>query len=254
MRTCTSVLLWLSFCLAQSSSIPPAFEVVSIKPSAPDSRGMNVSTGPGRFTAENVTLKFLIQGAYHVREEQISGGPKWLDAERYDVAATAAGSPTDAETRQMMQPMLAERFQLKAHRTTREASIYQLTVARGGLKIQPVDDSTAKGRASVARGRIAGQKVSMAQLAGMLSTALSQTVSDGTDAKGLFDVNLAWTPDESQPVLTKPEAAPPEPVPAETGGLSIFGALQEQLGLRLEVRQGTAEVLVVDTAERPGAN
>jgi len=254
MRTGTNVLLWLSFCYAQSSSTPPAFEVVSIKPSAPESRGMTVSTDPGRFTAENATLKFLIRVAYHVREEQISGGPGWMDTERFDVVATAAGSPTDEETRQMMQRMLAERFQVKAHRTTREANVYQLTVAKGGLKIKPEEDATAKGRASVARGKIAAQKVSMAQLAGMLSTALGQRVSDGTEVKGVFDVNLEWTPDESQPVLTKPGVAPQASPPVETGGLSIFGALQEQLGLKLEARKGTAEVLVVDSAQRPSAN
>ena len=254
MRTGMSVLLWLSFGFAQSSSTPPAFEVVSVKPSGPDSRGMTASTDPGRFTARNATLKFLIQVAYRVREDQISGGPKWMDAERYDVVAKIAGSSTDEQSPQMLQRMLAERFQLKVHRDSRDANVYQLTVARGGLKISPEEDADSKARANVARGKIIGQKISMAQLANMLSTALGQTVADGTGVKGHFDVHLEWTPDESQPVLTKPGAVPRATAPAETGELSIFGALQEQLGLKLETHRAPVEMLVVDAAERPSAN
>jgi uncharacterized protein (TIGR03435 family) len=94
----------------------------------------------------------------------------------------------------------------------------------------------------------------MAQLADMLSNALGQTVAEGTGVKGLFDVNLEWTPDESQPVVTKPGVAPRAPALVETTGASIFCALQEQLGLKLETRKATVEVLVVDAAERPSAN
>lgn len=215
---------------------------------------MNVSTDPGRFTARNATLKFLIRVAYHVREDQISGGPKWMDSERYDVVAKIAGSSTDEQSRQMLQRMLAERFQVRVHRDSREANTYQLTVARGGLKVSPSEEADGKGSASAGRGKIIGQKISMAQLAGMLSNALGQTVADGTGVKGFFDVNLEWTPDESQPVVTKPGVFPPPAAPAESTGPSIFGALQEQMGLKLEARKATVEVLVVDAAERPSAN
>jgi uncharacterized protein (TIGR03435 family) len=254
MRTSTGVLLWLSFCFGQSSSTPAAFEVVSVKPSAPESRGMTASTDPGRFTARNATLEFLIQVAYRVREDQVSGGPKWMDSERYDVVATTVGSPTEDESRQMLQRMLAERFQLKAHRESREANIYQLTVAKGGLKVRPANAAEGRSRASMARGKITGQQISMPQLADMLSHALGQTVLDATGVKETFDVKLEWAPGESEPVLTKPGVAPQATAPAETTGPSIFGALQEQMGLKLEARKATVEVLAVDAAERPSAN
>ena len=218
---------------------------------------MTVSTDPGRFTAQNATLKFLIQTAYHVREDQIIGGPKWLDTERYDIAATTPQQdPTAEERRAMLQHLLADRFQLQAHLESRIQNVFELTVDKGGLKIIPAEQTpvAANGKlgATVAPGRIAAQRVPLARLAEMLSTALGQTVLDRTAVPGLFDFKVEWAPDESQPMLSKPGALPPAAESAN--GPSIFTALREQLGLKLESRKAPVELLVIDRAELPSAN
>ncbi|SPE29551.1 conserved exported hypothetical protein [Candidatus Sulfopaludibacter sp. SbA3] len=227
------------------------FEVASVKPSSPDSRGMNISTDPGRFTAFNATLKFLVQAAYHVREDQVSGGPKWFDSARYDVVAKLPAGTNEEDYRPMLQALLADRFQLTLRRETRTRPAYELTIAKGGLKIKEADSASGPSKGvRTGRGKISASQISMAQLAGVLSNALAASVQDMTRLSGLFDVQLEWTPDERDAVIMKPGAPPEAPRPPSDGsGPSLFVALTEQLGLKLEAHTAPVEILIIDRAE-----
>ena len=227
----------------------PAFEAASIKPSQdPPGSSSGITTTRGRISARNVTLKRCMRGAYGVEEPHILGGPKWLEDARYDIEARAAGPAGDAELMTMLQSLLAERFKLSLHRETRALSGYALVVGKGGLKAKP-SEPEAGSRTSSRRGSIEAAGCTMAHLALKLSEVLHVPVADFTAIPGEFDFQLKWTSDDLQ-------AAPPSatPVPDIASGPSLFEALQEQLGLKLESRKVPAEVLVIDHAEKPSEN
>jgi uncharacterized protein (TIGR03435 family) len=252
-----------------------AFEVASIKPDPPG----GVSTGNlqvlpgGRLSAQRVLLRFFIQNAYNVRPFQISGAPDWINSEGYDIEAKAEGDPGPEEMRRMMQALLEDRFKMKSHRETKELPVYALTAAKGGFRLpEPKDgncdtaDADAPprppasdlpgpcGRAMVAISRfggvkIHGGKISMGELIRILSNVLGRTVIDRTEFAGMFDVHLEFAMDDAIDGLPHP------PVAASEGGSpSIFVAVQEQLGLKLESTKGPVEVLVIDHVERPSGN
>jgi uncharacterized protein (TIGR03435 family) len=231
--------LWLAAQAFAQTAPAPAFEVVSIKPSVDGPGDSGVKTGNGRVSAHNVTLKRCMRSAYDVPEAQIVGGPKWLDEERYNIEAKAAGPVDDRELAAMMQAMLAERFQLVFHRETRPLSGYALVVAKGGLKLKASEPDTAS-RANTDRGRIEAEGCTMALVAQKLAEAVHLPVVDQTAVAGQFSFTLKWTPDEMQA--------------KEPGGPSLFTAVQEQLGLKLEGRKVPTEVLVIDRAEKASAN
>lgn len=231
-------------CLAQ-------FDVASVKPSAPDSRGMSASTEAGRFTARNVTLKFLVHDAYHVKEFEVSGGPKWVDSQRFDIDATA---PAGADMKDCLRLLLEERFHLQVHHEARAGTAFDLTIAKGGVKAARSREGAGRPGINTSRGRIVARRAGMAQLADTLSNLLAQIVTDRTGLDGAFDFQLDWTPDETQPVMAKPGVPPPTEKPADTGGPSLYTALVEQVGLKLEARKAQADVIVIDRAELPTAN
>jgi uncharacterized protein (TIGR03435 family) len=187
-----------------------------------------------------------MRGAYGVEEPRILGGLKWLDEDRYNIEARAAGPAGDAELEVMLQSLLAERFKLSFHRETRALSGYALVVGKSGLKARP-SEPDADSRTSSRWGSIEAAGCTMAHLALKLSEVLHLPVADFTAVPGEFDFKLEWTFDDMQ-------AKPPDAVPDAASGPSIFAALQEQLGLKLESRKVPAEVLVVDHAEKPSEN
>jgi uncharacterized protein (TIGR03435 family) len=240
----------------------PRFEVASIHRSASGNNLVHYQPGPGgRFNAENITVRFLLQMAYEVNDYQVIGAPAWTNTERYDVAARGdAGQPT----RPMIQSLLAERFKLALHTQKRELPVYRLLVAKGGPKLP-----ASKAGACVPWSPespvviVPGQKqphfcgfrgfgyegtdrkldmdgVTLADLATALSRELHQTVVDATGLAGRFDVHLRWTP-----VL---------PASPDAGGPSLFTALPEQLGLKFDAGKGSVQVLVIDNIDRPTAN
>ena len=260
--------------MAQSAS-RLKFEVASIKPDSPG----GVSTGDlqilpgGRLSAQQVVLRFFIQSAYGLRPFQILGAPDWINSEGYNIEAKAEGNPSRDQMREMMQSLLEDRFQMRAHRETRELPVYALTVARGGLKLpEPKEGSCIAsdpdgpplppgpgpsapcGRAIVrisrAGARIQGGKISMAELARILSNMLGRTIIDRTGFAGMFDVQLEFAMDDAVDGLPHPPGRPPDP----TSVPSVFVAVQEQLGLKLEATHGMVSAMVVDGAERPAAN
>jgi uncharacterized protein (TIGR03435 family) len=238
---------------AQSPAVPSAFEVASIKPSLdPPGSVVGIFESKGRISAKNVTLKRCMRGAYNIPEPQIIGGPRWADQDRYDIEAKATVPAGDRELMLMLQALLADRFKLVFHREQRAIAGYRLVLGKGGLKAQ----ASAPDRNSVGhsqRGRIEAEGCTMAQLALKLAEVLHQPVLDATRVAGKFDLKLEWMPDEMQaksPGADQRSGTVPEP----GSGPSIFAALQEQLGLKLESSRVPSDVLVIDSAEKPSAN
>jgi len=200
-------------------------------------------------------LKDLIGFAYDVDNRQVFNVPKALDSERYDVVGKAEKPLTMAstETKPMVQALLAERFQLKIHRETREIPIYVMTVAKGGHKMKVrTEGDGGLGTSLLFRGaNVPGRNATMAMLAGGLQKlVLDRPVIDKTGLTGNYDFDLAWRPDGTQfggRGGTLPAASDPDRP-------DIFTALQEQLGLKLDAQKGPGEVIVVDSAEKPADN
>jgi uncharacterized protein (TIGR03435 family) len=219
--------------LISSALFGQTFEVASVKPnpSGPGHAGIDVDGNMIRMT--NVTLQAVIVWAYEVSAPQLSG-PAWLESERYDIVAkTASGAPEPA----MMRALLIERFKLAVHAATKEFPIYALVVAKNGPKLKKADpggdDMNSK------PGHLTARSVSMARLADFLArprAGLGRPVVDKTGLAGAFDFTLDWTPDRDAQASEAP--------------LSIFVALEEQLGLKLEAQKGPVEVLVVDHVEK----
>jgi len=254
MRALLLCLVALS-CFAQTT-----FDVASIKPNLSGVEGGSIRLTPGgRLVARNASLRQLISAADDVRDFQLFGGPPWMASDRFDIEAKAAGDPDQDRISLMLQALLADRFRLTVHREKRELPIYRLTVAKGGSKLQPskadqctpmipppaqFDPATLRpcGGFNTNVGMMLGGSVSAARLAAALSRTLGRTVVDETSLGGSYDVSLHWTPDEAPPAVDN--SADP----------SLFTALQEQLGLRLESAKGPVEVLIVDRAEKPSEN
>jgi len=198
----------------------------------------------------------LMRFAFQIQEFQVSGQPSWFNTERFDIAARAprgvAADKADA-WQEMLGTLLVDRFKLTYHVEPREQSVYELIVSRNGHKLKPAPRTDCVPpvpgqcgfRASV--GQLIGDQVTMEAFATRLSRSLGQTVVNKTSLEGAFDFLLQWTPDLMA-------ALPADPVAPRGGGPSIFTALQEQLGLRLEPAKGPVEVFVIDHVERPSEN
>jgi len=218
-----------------------SFEAATIKPSNdPPGSPSGIAESAGRIVARHVTLRRCVRGAYNVPESQVLGGPKWADLDRYSIEATAGSPAGSRELMLMLQSLLAERFKLVVHREFRIVSGYRLVLAKRGLKAPAsAPDRVSAGRST--RSRIDCEGCTMTQLSFKLSEVLHWPVVDMTDVAGRFDVRVDW----------KSEGADSNPVDYST---SIFAALQEQAGLKLESGRVSAEVLVIDSAEKPSEN
>jgi uncharacterized protein (TIGR03435 family) len=249
----TSLLFSLATTLAQAPALRPEFEVTSVKRNISGSRRWLVPPVGGRFTATNVPLRLLIRNGWHL---EISGGPSWVNTDGYDVSAIAPQpdlNPDDFSL--MMQNLLKDRFGLRVHTETHEARVYVLLPAKNGLKLpnakpepcfhglKPRDADPQAGcdGMGVTPESISNEKVSMEWFAIVLAGVLGRPVLDRTGFTGSFKVDL-----EFAPVTPGGDTDNTKP--------SIFTALEEQLGLRLESQKGSEEVLVIDHVERPSEN
>ena len=231
---------------------PPAFEVASIKPSDATST-MAIRRSGHRIATVNTSLEFLIGWAYDIHTDRIYGKPKWLDTARYDITASGPGwdrpHPGELSPLQlMMQALLAERFKLAAHRETRELPMYALTVAKGGPKFTTRPHNGPMGQnpfGGSGRGVLVGNEVNAGMLAKVLAQEVGRSVKDETGLQGVFDFKLQWEPDAPAPGA----GDAPGTMANLRGGSSLFTAIQEQLGLKLEARKGPVEVLVIDHVE-----
>jgi uncharacterized protein (TIGR03435 family) len=216
----------------------PQFEVATVKPSVPCRSGPTIyNPTRERFAVSCITVKSLVAYAFDVRDFQVSGGPSWVGTDQYDIVAKPEGNATSERILGMTKSLLAERFDLKVHRESREQPVLALKIGKGGPKLQPSASGNGP-EVRGGRGRLVMKNVTMEMFAAQLAgRVLGRPVIDQTGIKGEFDIQLEWTPDESP-----------------DGGPSMFAALQEQLGLKLETQKGAVEVLVIDRAERPSAN
>jgi uncharacterized protein (TIGR03435 family) len=253
----------------------PTFDVVSIKPNKSASGMVKTMFKPDGYAATNVSLNMLIQAAYGVKEDQISGAPSWADSARYDIDAKVAG-PDVPDLQKMknedrgvlLQPLLAERFKLAIHHETKVLPIYELVVAKNGPKLKEATPGDTggdgiKGPYGVPRagmmmmrpGQLTGQGIPMTSLANQLSRPLHRTVIDKTGLTGKYDLTLQWTDDHSDLLFKGPDGSPQraDPVP-DASGPSLFTALQEQLGLKLQSTKGPVETIVIDHVEMPSEN
>jgi len=244
MKIITSAILAAALC---SGQVTARFEIVSIKPSKSDDRGGGMRPIAGGFSARNLSVNMLIQSAYNLKPWQISGGSGWVVTDRYDIEAKTEGKPSFQERLEMLRPLLADRFQLKFHRETRQMPIYSLTVTKNGPKLQATA-AGVPGYIRPGRGLLEGRGVNMGMLADFLGGSLGQSVTDRTGVIGGFDVRLEWTPTEGELDYKYDDR------PIDSSGSSVFTAIQEQLGLKLEASKGPVEVLVIDHIERPPAN
>jgi uncharacterized protein (TIGR03435 family) len=195
----------------------------------------------------NVTLKRCIMGAFGIGPNQILGGPGWLDSDRYEIVAKAE-RPVDDDgvLMAMLQTLLAERFKLAFHRETRTVPAFLLEVAKNGPKLERAEDEESTTHNG--RGLIDAKVITMDRFAEVLSRQMDRPVVNHTGLEGSFNLKLEWTPETVKPVTSGTDGA------AIESGLSIFTAIQQQLGLRLRSQKAPVEVVVIDHVERPSEN
>jgi len=226
---------WIAFAQAR-----PSFEVATIKPGSPETHGTMTSAQPGKLVMKNINLREAVKIAYRLNEPELFGGPKWVDSEHYDIDGRAESRVPRDQIMLMLQSLLAERFKLKVHRETRELPVYALTIAKGGPKMpRAAEGDPANGRTSVGSRNITAKGEPIDALARTLADLLMQPILDRTGLEGLYNFKLDFAP-------INPDDDTPAP--------SIFTAIQEQLGLKLEATKAPVEVVVIDSAEKPDAN
>lgn len=262
---------------AQTQNAAPTFEVATIKPGDPNARGFGGSchgtdsgysglipiTPPplGRCRFSQVTLKMLIQQAYDFRgpnaDDMVLGAPGWITSERFTIETKAEKPTSVANMRVMLRALLQDRFKLKAHKETRELPGFLLVTGRNGSKLSPAKgDEDKPGISGKGRGHFTAANASMMQLVTVLAMHLTKPVLDQTGLTGTYNFSLTWTPDENaggfEGMISRLPLEVQARIPrADPNGPSIFTAVQEQLGLRLESRRVPTEVLIIDGAERP---
>ena len=237
----------------------PAFEVATIKPSDPASQGQIVTLRGVEVITTNATVHDLINLAYWLHPKQLTGGPAWMESEKYDMAGKpdAPGQPNVDQMKMMIQKLLADRFQLKFHFEKRDLSAYAIRIAKTGAKITKSQDDP-KGLPGCYFGRTASgttltfRNSPMSQVTAILQNFLDKPVVDQSGLSERYDFTLTFTPDAAQaarlggppiPAADNPDAAP-----------DLFAAFQQQLGLKLESTKAPVDVMVIDKVEKPSEN
>jgi uncharacterized protein (TIGR03435 family) len=264
------------------------FEVASVKANKSGDNRIGIGFQPGgRFRATNVPLRELISAAHGTPQPlpafQITGGPKWIESDRFDIVAKAPGDPQPGPNGPppamfaMLRTLLADRFQLILHRETKDMAIYALVLARADGKLGPqlkpaTTDCAAMMAAARGRGapppppapgdrmpcgmrmfpgNLSGGSSPIAQLTNVLARFVNRTVVDQTGLTGNYDLDLQWTPDQMPQGRGDPPPGAPALPAIDPNGPSIFTAVQEQLGLKLESTKGPVSVVVIDRVEHP---
>lgn len=261
----------------------PQIEISSLKLHAGEGKGPEMKGSPGGFSLQNASLRDMIRAVYDVRDFQISRGPEWIDSAHYDIETKARGVPPSQMHVVVVDAVLKDKFKLKVHRETRELPVYVLTVAKGGPRMRqskegscvPFEGKTMPRRIAPAQRPYCGfadrgislwlnrtiDAVGMSiadppgrkpelpivlSLTAFLSSNLDRMVIDKTGLTGKYDIHLEWNPQ-----ATKVDGGR---APSADDGPSLFTAVQDQLGLKLESGEGPVEVVVIDHVERPNAN
>ena len=253
--------------LIRAQTLPPppdyTYEVVSIHKSSPDQQGSHIGPGAGGgLSARNVTAMQLLTFAYKVRDYQIAGAPGWMTTERFDMTFTPdktearprpGAAPKAIESfisrnQQRMQAVFRDRFALVLRAETHELPIYALVPSKGGMKLTPTANAARGPSLQGGPGRLTGTAATLRLLADDLSMVLGRPVTDETATDDRqYDFKLEYAPEMAA-------QGPPEGAQPQTDGPSIFTALTEQLGLRLEPRKGPVPVYVIEKVEKPSEN
>ena len=256
---------WLLCSVALLAQVPtspkPTFEITSVEPNRSGATNASVNIQPGgRLTGTNQTVRNLIRNAWFLQPYQIAGGPDWISTDRFDILAKIADAdmgpdwrPRPEDMMLRIQSLLEERFKLVTHRETQDLPAYALLTARADGRLgdkmrrhigecgsydRPASNGQNCGtnmNASPQIARTTGIGISMETFARNLASTAGRVVVDRTGLTGLFDLDLEFTPDQA----------------ADTTGASLFTALQEQLGLRLEAQRAPVDVLVIDSVAQP---
>ena len=248
---------------------PLAFDVASIKPNTSGEARQGVRFYPpsDRVVVTNLTLRGLIRNAYQLQDDEVAGGPSWLDSDHFDIVANSDGNHSPQDKWLMMRALILERFKLGVHKETRELPVYALVVAKSGTlgpKLRHVEPDCSPPRTPPPQGppdrnrpnqcgalyagpgTVNFRGVLMTDLARFgLASQVGRIVIDRTGLTGRFDLDLEFSP------TNRLQASPDAADASRDSGPSIFTALQEQLGLKLQAEKGPVEVLVVDRAEHP---
>jgi bla regulator protein blaR1 len=270
--------------ILQATGPVPSFEVASIRPDHSGALQAGIeSAGLGapndRFIATNITIKCLLcwvfsENSLLLPSDRVSGGPSWIDSERYDIDAKLADSQVAAldklspldrvvQTKLMVQSLLADRFGLVVKNATETRPVYALVIAKGGHKLhEPVPGSASPSeivdrpaKNMALRGEIRAHSMSISTLAHWLSgEGLGRPVLDQTGLKGEYEFDLKWTPDLNSPGTMPEPSSSAETAPSDTSGPSIFTAVQEQLGLKLEPSTGPEGAITIVHIEKPSPN
>ncbi len=245
---------------------PPAFEVVSIKPSPHDDGHLRLQFTADGFRAVNVTLHVLLVEAFGLDDDQVINEPDWANKREFDIDARVDGQDVPAlhelsfdQRREMFRQILTERFGLTCHSDTRQLPVFALVIGKNGAKLKqsaPVPNAApithhGPGGMAVSPGRIVATSTSMPYFTDVLSNELGRTVVDRTGLDGSYDINLAWTPAEGEGGAMPSADDPP---PSDASDPSIFTAVQEQLGLKLQSEKTWVQVIVVDKVHLPEQN
>jgi uncharacterized protein (TIGR03435 family) len=237
----------------------PVFEVATIKPSDPHSQGQIVTLRGVEVITTNTTVRDLINLAYWLHPKQVTGGPAWMESEKYDMAGKpdAPGQPSVDQMKMMIQKLLADRFQLKFHFEKRDLSAYAVRISKTEAKIIKSQDDP-KGYPAWYFGRTASgttltfRNSPMSQVTAILQNFLDKPVVDQSGLSERYDFTLTFTLDPAQaarlggppiPTADNPDAAP-----------DVFTAFQQQLGLKLESAKAPVDVMVIDKVEKPSEN
>ncbi len=256
----------------------PSFDVASVKPGRPGDDHVTMFYTQDGFTATDVPLEMLIGEAYGVEGKRIVGAPSWISSKNFDIEAKVDMSAVGElkklsrdERKIMLQPLLADRFKLKVHWETKEFPIYALVIAKNGPKFheaKPGDTypngitgpngPTGAGLLWIQGGQITGQGTTLQGLVGVLSQRVGTDVLDETGLTGKYDFTMQVPRVEGSftPLMRPPgdQQGPDNAPPPESSDPSIFTAVQEQLGLKLESTKGLRKCLVIDHVEQPSEN
>jgi len=244
-----------------ATSVPlPAFEVVTVKPTGSRDGMIEYSYLPDGVLIRGLTTQLLLQEAFAIEPDRIINPPSWAKKDRYDIQAKLAEQDvprfhnlTLTQRKEMLQPILVDRFKLKFHRETRDLGVYVLAIDKGGVKFRPSeteqDEPDPTGAHTLPRLQVQGTHLQsegapIESLTHVLSQDLGSTVVDNTGLHGRYDYTLQWSRDD---------VSPPAPH-SDSSGPSIYTSLQEQLGLKLVKTKAPIEVIVIDHLEKPSAN
>lgn len=241
---------------AQDATVPddkvPVYDAVVIKPDKSGSGNSATNTSLSLYKATNVSLKSLLEDAYRIKEDLITGVPRDVESARFDIEAKVVDPDMDVlkhlkedQRRSMRREILLDRFHVKAHIEVKTLPVYEMTLTKDGPKFKEAAKSEGgsgtSSNISGSEAEFTANDITMAELAGSLYFVVKRTVLDRTGLTEKYDFKLKWLPDDA-------------PETGNDSGPSLFTALKEQLGIRLESAKGPVDTLVIDHAEMPSEN